>query len=294
MFLAVCNTATMSAAARSLGMTQPAVSQAISELERKTDTTLFDRSARPLVTTVAGSVLRERASLIVAEAREIPARLRETQHGRVPSIRIGLVDSLSRSLSVPLAHFLASRAGEISILSGLTANHASDLLTRRLDLFLGVDDLEDVAGLERWKIVTEPYTLLLPAKCDPPSTVREFKSLADKMPFIRYSARSRTGIQIDRHLRRIGLEPSRSFEFDSPHAVAAMVASGAGFAVSTKLCLIEAKLPRSSIKMAPLPGPQFSRDLTLIARHRELGSLPRDVCGVAKQTLLAVGIGDEA
>ena len=74
------------------------------------------------------------------------------------------MDSLSRALTVPLSRYLASRAGEVSILSGLTATHASELLTRRLDLFLGVDDLEELPGLERWELFSEPYVLLMSSR----------------------------------------------------------------------------------------------------------------------------------
>lgn len=287
-FLAVCEGGSMSAAARALELSQPAVSLAVAELERKTGVELFDRDVRPLAVTVAGGVLRQRASVLIAEAREIPALLRETKHGKVPSIRVGLVDSLSRTLSVPLADFLASRAGEVSILSGLTATHAGDLLTRRIDVFLGVDDLQDTQGLERWEITTEPYVLLLRGGEKPPDTLKKLVALGLSTPFIRFSARSQTGVQIERHLRRINLALPRTLEFDSPHAVAAAVANGCGFAISTPLCVIEAKLPKSALVMAPLPGPQFRRTLTLVARHRELGGLPRDLCAVAQRTLPAL------
>lgn len=286
-FLAVCETGSMSAAANRLKLTQPAVSQAVAELERKTGAELFDRNVRPLAVTVAGGVLRQRASVLIAEAREIPALLRDTKHGKVPSLRVGLVDSLSRLLSVPLATHLRSKANEVAILSGLTATHASDLLTRRLDIFLGVDDLQDVNGLERWEITTEPYLLLLPSGLKRPDTPAKLKALAAEHPFIRFSARSQTGLQIDRHLRRLNIDAPRGLEFDSPHAVAASVALGEGFAIMTPLCIAEAKLTKSKCVSAPLPGPAFSRTLTLVARHRELGSIPKDLCAVAKDVLRA-------
>lgn len=285
-FLAVCDSGSMSTAARVLGLTQSAVSQAIGELEKKTGTELFDRKVRPLAATVAGGVLRQRAGVLVAEAREIPALLRETKHGRVPSIRIGVVDSLSRALSLPLAEYLTAQASEVSILSGLTATHAGDLLTRRIDIFIGVDDLQDVNGLERWEITTEPYVLLLPAGMKRPESVAKLKALATRSELVRFSARSQTGVQIERHLRRIGVDARRTLEFDSPHAVAACVAGDRGFAITTPLCVAEANLPASSYVIAPLPGPQFDRTLTLVARHRELGSMPRDLSQFARDHLI--------
>ncbi len=284
-FLAVCEAGSMASAARSLAMTQPAVSLAVSEIERKIGAGLFDRSVRPIALTLAGGMLRQRACALLADAREVGPLLREAKHGKVPSIRVGLVDSLSRALTVPLSTFLASRADEVSILAGLTATHASELLTRRLDLFLGVDDLQDVPGLERWDLITEPYVLLLPRGAGPLRTVSDLKRLAQRIAFIRFSARSQTGLQIERHLRRLGLDLPRLLEFDTPHGLSAAVAAGAGFAITTPLCVSEARLPRNTASMTRLPGPQISRKLTLVARHREFGRIPRDIADAARTVL---------
>jgi DNA-binding transcriptional LysR family regulator len=289
-FLAVCEAGAMAVAARKLGLTQPAVSLAVAELERKTGTTLFDRSVRPLALTLAGGLMRQRAGALIADARQIAPLLRETKHGRVPLIRVGLVDSLNRALTVPLSKYLASRADEVSILSGLTATHASELLTRRLDLFLGVDDLEELPGLERWELFREPYVLLMRSGHGAVRTVADLKKLADSVPLIRFSGRSRTGQEVERHLRRLGVAVPNAFEFDSPHAVAAMVAAGQGFAITTPLCFTEAKVSNKGLITAPLPGPQITRKLTMVARYRELGHIPRDLAEVVKKVMAGMGI----
>lgn len=285
--MTVCETGSMSSAARTLGMTQPAVSQWISELEQSLGFRLLDRDVRPLAVTMVGALLRQRASALIAEARQIAPLLRDTERGKLPIIRVGLVDSLTRALTVPLANYLATIADEVSILSGLTASHAGDLLTRRLDLFLGVDDLENWAGLERWEFAKEPYCLLLPSRTKAPRTLADLKGLAAALPFIRFSARSQTGLQIESHVRRLGLSAPHSIEFDDPYAVTAMVAAGHGFAITTPLCVHEAALADGEVVMARLPGPQVSRKLTLIARHRELGRIPRDLSQLARQMLRA-------
>lgn len=287
-FLAICETGTMSAAARALGMTQPAVSQSVAELEQSLGFKLLDRNVRPLAATMAGGLLRQRASALIAEARQIAPMLRQTERGKLPIIRVGLVDSLTRALTAPLANYLSTIADEVSILSGLTALHAGELLTRRLDLFLGVDDLETWTGLERWQFAKEPYCLLLSADMKPPRTLAELKKLAETKPLVRFSARSQTGLQIEAHMRRLGLSAPQSMEFDSPYAVTAMVAAGRGFAITTPLCVGESAIHDASLVMAKLPGPQVSRSLTLVARHRELGRIPRDLSELARQVLSEV------
>lgn len=74
-FLMVCEKGSMGAAAKALGITQPAVSQAISDLERGLGKKLFERSVRPLALTAVGALLRQRANLLVAEAHEVSAAI---------------------------------------------------------------------------------------------------------------------------------------------------------------------------------------------------------------------------
>ncbi len=291
-FLAVCESGTMAEAARALKITQPAVSLSIAELERKTGTSLFDRDVRPLALTLAGGLMRQRAAALLADARQIGPLLRETRRGRLPLIRVGLVDSLNHALAAPVARFLASRADEVSLLSGLTAMHAGELLTRRLDIVLGVDDLEDLPGLERWELAREPYVLLLPRGTRAVRGLAGLAELAKTMRLIRFTARSQTGVEIERHLRRLRIDAPRTLEFDTPYAVAAMVASGEGFAITTPLCIAEAMVPARAVVVARLPGPQISRKLTVVARHRELGQIPRELAEAGRKALAAMKLAD--
>ena len=284
-FLAVCETGAMAAAARHMKMTQPAVSQIIADLEKRSGVVLFDRSVRPLGLTPAGGLLRQRASALLADASQIAPMLRETRKGRLPLIRLGLVDSLSRTLSTDLAEFLSTRADQVSILLGLTALHASALMTRGLDLFLGVDELVDVDGLERWPVLQEPYVVLWPDKLADEFKRPDLARLSAQSPLIRFSARSKTGAEIDRHLRRLRLDIPRKLEFDVPYGVTAAVAAGLGWAITTPLCIMESDVPLDGMKIAALPGPSLNRYLTLVSRGRELGALPKQIADLAGTVL---------
>lgn len=287
-FLAVCDAGSMAAAARVLALTQPAVSQAIGDLETRIGVTLFDRSVRPLALTPAGGIMRQRAAALLSEARQIGPLLSDAaQGGRLALIRVGLVDSLVRALSTPIATYLASRADQVSILTGLTAAHAGALLTRNLDVFIGVDDMVDIAGLERFELITEPYILLLPPDTSRADRSRSLAALGKRLPFLRYSARSKTGMDVERHLRRMDLDLGPGPEFDTPFSLTEMVAHGRGFAISTPLCLVEAGLAKDAVVAVPLPGPQLQRTLTLVARRQELGSIPRDLARASGRALKA-------
>lgn len=284
-FLAVCEVGAMAGAARQLGLTQPAVSQAVADLEAKTGAILFDRSVRPISLTPAGGVLRQRASALLSEARQIAPMLRETENSRFPLLRAGLVDSLSRVLAAPLGVRLMALADEVSVLAGLTSSHASALLTRQLDLLLGVDELEEIAGLERFPIISEPYILLLPAGRPRPARLDDIARLALDLPMVRFSARSKTGIEVERHFRRLKLDLPRRLEFDTPQGVTEVVARGEGFAVSTPLCILEAGIDTARLACWPMPGPAFLRGLTLVARRQELGRAPRELAAFCRAEL---------
>ena len=289
-FLAACDCGSMAAAGRQLQLTQPAVSQTIADIEARTGTILFDRSVRPIGLTPAGGLLRQRASALLAEARQIAPLLRETERNRFPLIRVGLVDSMARALSSVLGKKLGESTEQASIQSGLTAAHASALMTRRLDMLIGVDDLENLDGLERWHLLGEPYVLLAPDAFTQPRQPSDLMELARSCKFVRFSARSLTGIEIDRHLRRLRLDLPRKLEYDTPYGVAASVAARQGFAITTPMCIVESALPLDGMVCWPLPGPGLRRKLTLIARKQELGRLPFEVAAFCRQQLLNVTV----
>ncbi|WP_072314463.1 LysR family transcriptional regulator [Agrococcus sp. Marseille-P2731] len=91
-FLAVADHRHFGAAAVSLGMTQPPLSQGIQKLERTLGVRLFERDARGVSLTADGSRLEPRARRIIEMAEELVE-----QAGRLRSratLRIGMFDDL--------------------------------------------------------------------------------------------------------------------------------------------------------------------------------------------------------
>jgi DNA-binding transcriptional LysR family regulator len=281
-FLAVCETRTMVKAAQLLGITQPAVSNVILDIEQRLAIQLFDRSIRPIALTPAGTILYEHATTLMTEARHAETLLQRSQRGQLPIVRVGLVDSVSRLLSVPLVSALLKSSVQVVVQTGLATAHASALLTRQLDLLIGVDeqtganDLAEVAGLERRTVVREPYLLLTPAGAGVDLT-----TLTHERPLIRYNLRSQTGHEIERYLTRLGLNPARGVQFDKPFGVTASVAAGLGWAITTPLCLLQAQVPVDSCVISPLPQPGLTRSLIVVNRPKELGAIPREAANAA-------------
>ncbi|MEI6537509.1 MAG: LysR family transcriptional regulator [Verrucomicrobiaceae bacterium] len=285
LFLVVCDQGTMAAAARVAGLTQPAVSQAVAEIEERAKIKLFDRSVRPLGLTPAGAILRQRANALIADARQIAPLLRETRHGNIPLLRVGYVDSLCRAFVPELAAHLATVSDRVSLVWGLTASHADAILTRRLDIFVGVDDIELLEGLEKWSLIEEPYVLITPANAPDIRSLDDLTAYSKEVPFIRYSQRTKVGREIERHCRRLALDLPSTQEFDIPFAVTAAVANGNGWAFSTPLCIYESAIPAERIRVVPMPGGKLRRKLTLIGRKKELGNLTASIAQFCRAVL---------
>src|SRR5690242_8962598 len=117
-FLAVCEVGTMAGAANMLKITQPAVSQTIADLEASLRCKLFDRDLRPIGVTAAGVLVRQHASSLLAEARQIIPALQRSSHAKLPLLRIGMVDSLVRNFGPALASSLLDAVSQVSISSG--------------------------------------------------------------------------------------------------------------------------------------------------------------------------------
>jgi DNA-binding transcriptional LysR family regulator len=177
------------------------------------------------------------------------------------------------------------RVGRLIVHAGLTETHATALLTRQIDCVIGVDEMEDVSGLERWPLFEEPYLLLYPEQEIPPRDTQELRDFLGRQPFIRFSQRSRTGAEIERFLRRLRIDVPFQQEFDLPYGVYA-TCRNRGVAITTPLCLYEAGYTQDcGLLCHPLPAPAFHRRLTLVVRRREFGRFPLDLALFLREQL---------
>lgn len=88
-FMAIADRGSLRAAAAALGVSQPALTKNIRQLERDLGVTLFDRHARGMALTAFGEVLRRRAGLIDLEHRYALAEIEALRGGSSGVVRIG-------------------------------------------------------------------------------------------------------------------------------------------------------------------------------------------------------------
>ena len=93
-FLAVAKHLSFTAAAESLGVAQPPLSQQIRDLEAEIGTPLFERTTRRVTLTRAGEDLQAQASAILEKAGEAVDRARAIGAGTAGILNVGLTGSM--------------------------------------------------------------------------------------------------------------------------------------------------------------------------------------------------------
>ncbi len=135
LFLAVVDTGSLTAAAVMMGTSQPTLSRKIEELEERVGTSLFERAARGLRLTDAGTALLDpaRQMKLAAEALSLTAVV-HTQE-MAGTVRLTASEMTAAYLLPELITRLRQRHPEIQI-EVVVSNHMENLLERQADIAL--------------------------------------------------------------------------------------------------------------------------------------------------------------
>jgi DNA-binding transcriptional LysR family regulator len=284
-FLSVCEAGGVTAAAGRLGISQAAVSQRISQLERDIGLELFDRRARPHKLMPAGAVLRERARRIVSDVNELEHVLERYREVEVPELRVGIIESIAPALMPRLVPELRGFVGALSVTSGIVGPLVPEVLKNNLDIIVTTENLDDLEGYERYTLISEPFVLLLPKGMKVPTEPEGLSDLGRQLTFVGYGSGHRMSAIINRHLSRYGIEFPRTLNFVSSAPIIDLVRQGLAWSIMTPLCLYSAGVAVGELEVAPLPGMRFSRFIDLAAAEHRLGDIPRRVCSICVDIL---------
>jgi DNA-binding transcriptional LysR family regulator len=126
-FFAVSQRGSMAKAAAQLGITQPSVSQVISDLEHALGVKLFDRSPRGVETTKYGRVLLKRAQAAFDELRQGVRDMEFLADPSVGEVKMGCPESIAAAFLPPVMRdFLQDHPG--------IAVHVEQVVTPTLEL----------------------------------------------------------------------------------------------------------------------------------------------------------------
>ncbi|HMN70271.1 MAG TPA: LysR family transcriptional regulator [Rhodoblastus sp.] len=264
--IAVASTGSMTLAARQLGMTQSAVSQAIQQLERSTGVLLFDRAVKPSALTLEGRTIVKHASEVLERLQALRHALQFREGQQVPLLRIGLVDSFATAVGPSLLVNLRNLAREWMVCSGVSETRIDALLERRVDFIVTSDESPLPKNVVSFPILAEPYFAVVSSTYRKPT--KSLRQLAENLDLIRYSKNLYISRWIEHYLESQKIVASHKFQFDTVGSVMAMVEAGLGWAIATPLGFYRAGL-RRNFRCLPLDGPVMLRRLHLLARKNE-------------------------
>lgn len=268
-FEAVASSGSISVAATELQITQSAVSQAVTQIEHILGTSVLDRSRRPLKLTPAGIALSRHARQIVHDMDRLIAQVHEADLASRPELRVGMIDSFAATVGPAIVKKITLSASQVLLWSGLAYSHAQALLNRQLDLIVTSDPMEDLDNLVRRPLFTEPFMVVIPRGRIEQFEDADLKTIIQGMPLIRFSGRSHFGAIIERYLRRCSISAPRHLEIDTADVVMAMVAADLGCAITTPMCLVQAKGYTKDLVSLPLKGPALTRTIYQVSRQGE-------------------------
>jgi DNA-binding transcriptional LysR family regulator len=282
-FVSVARAGTMSAAAEQLGMTQPAVSQLINQMETALNVQLFDRSKRPLVLTLHGAALLEPARAIVSGIERFAQTLQSGLDGQLPLLRIGMLNSFAETIGPSVFAELRRSATQLTIGSGFSATRMRAVADRELDFVITSDESPLLPGVTMAPILTEPFLIVAPESYQ--GDLRAIKPLSETLDLIRFGRDPFMHSRFDQTLRAWGISPTHHYHLDTHAAVLEMVASGAGWAILPPLAVYRAVTRGDRFRVAPYPDPSMKRVMMVIAREREGTKFVRIIHAAATEAL---------
>ncbi|MGW4247084.1 LysR family transcriptional regulator [Nocardia sp. NPDC004722] len=177
-FVAVAEELHFGRAAQRLGMAQPPLSRAISLLERRLGTTLFDRTSRGVTLTAPGAVLLQEG-LAALDAVEAAERRTRRAAGAHPGLILATKAGASSELLAKLLAAYAAEPDAVPIDVQLCGPGEQERLLRdgRADVALLHRPFDSTAGFDTEDLRTERQVVVLPA--GHPLTTRDHVHLAD-------------------------------------------------------------------------------------------------------------------
>lgn len=266
-FAQVCRAGSITGAAQTLNIAQPAVSLAIKELEAFYGAKLFERMNRRIYITDQGRRLRVYADTILSQFDESVRSLRGTDGGRVIRLGMNITVAEKRFYDFYAGYMRQNTDVRIEIRVDNSTQIEEGILGNELDVAV-VDKIVPgggitaaVLGKERMSVVCSPgYT-------DCTVTMSIERLAAERLLLRERGSGSRA--TVDMVFSESGLTPTIVMESVSTSALANAATAGMGIAVLPKAS-VTAQLSEGTLVELDTPGFGFRRGYYLIHHRQKL------------------------
>ena len=268
-FVLVARLGSVTAAASALGVSESAVSQALSALRLHLGDQLVSRGSAGMTLTPGGSRLLPSAAQIVVLGAEAHAAVRAAQ-GAPEQLRVVATSTIAEFVVSPLMEAFTRRfAGSVEVSAGVAVTKEMAVLVggRLADVAIG----PSVAGDPALPVVSEPifrYRLVVvtAGQSRLRGSARQWRWLVDP-------SGTDPGSDTGRLLAGLGIPDSRIGVFPNQTAAWAAAADGAGVAPAVEH-LVAQQLRRGELSLVDLAGPPVEAcwHATLLERQQRSAS----------------------
>ncbi|HYG84758.1 MAG TPA: LysR family transcriptional regulator [Azospirillum sp.] len=262
-FVTVIEHGSFSAAAERLGLTQPAVSLQIRQLEKRLGTALVERVGRKARPTAAGTELLAHADAIDAAVSSAVEAVARHASGTMGRVRLGTGATACIFLLSPVLGELRKTypSLEITVTTGNTADIVKAVEENLIDIALVTMPaagrmLEVTPVLDDEFVAIAPRDMALPARLT--------AACVSKLPLLLFEPGGNTRRLVDRWFANANVTLSPVMSLGSVEAIKAMVAAGLGCAILPGMAMPGER--QSDFVVRPL-SPRLHRRLAVVIRR---------------------------
>lgn len=264
-FCRVAEQQSISAAARVLHISQPAVTQHIKVLEDSYAAALFLRTRQGVVLTEAGVVLLDHARRVSALEEEVAHKLRQSKLALEGRIRLGASTTIIQyHLPDVLTRFkLRHPAVEVEVLEGNSDDIIGALLAQRIEI--GLIEVPCRRRDLRAQSFFEDEIVVIGSPTNVPRHPKTVAQLIEHPLIVRESG-SGTRKTVEASLHRLKVDVSRLKviqELPSTEAIKRVVAAGLGFGFVSRIS-ISSELADGSLAIVPIRHLYIKRPFSTI------------------------------
>ena len=276
-FDSVVRCGSLSQAALSLDIPQPAVSRVVARIERETGTLLLNRASRGVTLTAAGERFHDNAlkamayhDLAIEEARAASGVL-------MGDVVIAAPDSVGGILFAPLVVDIQKNHSDVRLrtIASQSVQIPAMVASGSVDIGIIADTHTQPSGL-REPLFREEFYLIGPKTAPVLKKTEVDLSEAGEVPLVLNAMPGGFRSVIDEAFAQLRVTPRVEIEIDANNALLELLVQGAGFSILPYSLLISAR-GQEALAAARLVNPTLVRTLSLItAPNKPARSMVRE------------------
>lgn len=263
LFVRVADEGSLTRAAASTGMAQPAISRQIAKLEQECGGRLFLRTGRGVALSALGQRVLPRVQLLLQGAQELTSEIDHNAAAPGGEVRIGALPSLHITLIVPLFEELRARCPGIRlrVFEGSAGQIDQWLATGFVDIGLPYRYGRSVPVDVERLVTVSSYLIGPPGDALTSAPTVRF-ALLDGLPLVMPGAPSGVRLLLDQLARKARIALNVVIEADSTQIQKA-VASGAGAYAVLPHHAAAAEVAAGTLQAARLVEPKIDRIIAM-------------------------------